>query len=302
MIPKYPKIIPELDLSGKNQTQINRKSFKKTLLSIFFHKRIEKDNLIYLKKSFSNKLHFMALFTMTKSLAFYNDYTDSGNPNDKDNFIKIAEKLIDMSNESGWRHDNFSQLPGYPKKFNSYSCLVDGRGIGVLIRYYQFNQSGKARKLLTNILANFEVESDKGGVLRPDGFFLEYSWGNNSPVVWNGLMSALIGLHDCYLYGPEEVKPKAQELYEMGMDKFSKCQDQLFWEEKLFSWIRYDDNKMHFADGMYINIETRQLKYLSDLDKRLKPSYEKILKIKSEYSARANLYENYYFIKKRIMK
>ncbi len=302
MIPEYPQIIPELDLTGRDQTKINRASFKKTLLSIFLRKRVEKDHLIYFKKSYSKKLHFMPLFTMTKALAYYNDFIKSENPKDKDTFFQISEKLINISDESGWKHDNLIQPPGYPKKYNSYSCLFNGRGLGVLIRYYQFNQSEKTLKLLTNILNNFEVESSYDGVLRPDGFYLEYSWGNDSPVVWNGLMSALVGLYDCYLHGPEEVKSKSLDLFKKGMEKLIANQSQLFWDSKLLSWIRYDDNKMHFADGMYILIETRQLKYLSNLDKRLKPSYEKIQKVKTENGTKANLYENYYFIKKRMMR
>ena len=302
IIPEYPKIIPELEYSGNYQTAINKKSLKYLLLSLFFYKRVDKNNLIYLKESFSQNLHFMPLFSMTKALAHYNDYFKSENTEDKNLFIKVAEKLIETSDEFGWKHNNLLQLPGYPPKIESYSCLHNGRGLGVLIRYYQYNKSAAVINLITNILKNFETESDLGGVQRPDGVFLEYSWGNDSPVVWNGFMSALIGLYDCHLYGPKEVKSNSKNIFDKGMEKLIAYQDRLFYDGNSLKWIRYDDNKLYFADGPYMNIEIRQLQYLSNIDSRLKKSLNKMGKINLSNRKIANIYEYYYFIKKRLMK
>ncbi|MFT4250443.1 MAG: hypothetical protein ACMXYD_03720 [Candidatus Woesearchaeota archaeon] len=127
---KYPNIIPELDYSGNKQTAINKSSFKYWLLSKFFYSRTEQEGKVYLKLR-NGKLHYMPLFIMTKALAYYND------ENSKE-FQKTAQILIqDMKKEKnmwGWKHENLLQLPGYPKKYRSYSALNNARGLGVLIR------------------------------------------------------------------------------------------------------------------------------------------------------------------------
>ncbi|MFT4283124.1 MAG: D-glucuronyl C5-epimerase family protein [Candidatus Woesearchaeota archaeon] len=295
---KYPKIIPELDYSGSNQTKINRASFKYFLLSTFFYSRVEKKGRIYLKLK-SKKLHYMPLFTMTKALAHYND-------EDLKKFEFVASLLIkDMSKDKnmwGWKHENLLQLPGYPKKYSSYSALNNGRGLGVLIRYYSLKPSKDLLLKIKGVLNSFEVLSSNGGVLSSSGEFLEYSWGDKSPVVWNGFMSALVGLHDCYLFGPDEVKAKAKEIFEKGLKRLVLRQEELFYSGAFLNWIRYDDNKLYFADGSYMKIETRQLEYLSKIEPKLKKSLQKMRKINKENKTKKNMYEYYYFIKKRMMR
>lgn len=155
---------------------------------------------------------------------------------------------------------------------------------------------------IKGVLNTFEITSSQGGVLKPTGEYLEYSWGDESPVVWNGFMSALVGLHDCYLHGPKETKKQAKKLYEKGMQKLVERQEELFLKTWLLEWIRYDDNKLYFADGPYMKIETRQLNYLSKNEPKLKKSLKKIIQINKENKNKKNVYEYYYFIKKRMMK
>ncbi|MBA2859849.1 D-glucuronyl C5-epimerase family protein [Methanococcus maripaludis] len=292
---KYPPIIPELDYSGSDQTKINTSNFKYFLLSTFFYERVKLDEKIYLKLAFSGKLHYMPLFTMTKALAHYND-------SDYENFEKVSKALINSMDKYGWLHENLMQLPGHPKKFKSYSALNNGRGLGVLIRYYSKHPSAELLDKIKNVLKSFEILSSEGGVLSKDGEYLEYSWGDNSPIVWNGFMSALIGLYDCYLHGPKEVRDTSKELFDKGIEKLVFRQDELFIKINNFEWIKYDDNKLYFADGPYIKIETRQLEYLSNIDKRLEKSLIKIKEIGKKYPKMASRYEYYYFIKKRLMK
>ena len=302
---KYPKIIPELDYSGKKQTNVNKSSFKYWLLSTFFYSRVEKQDKIYLKLR-SGKLHYMPLFTMTKALALYNDGDIKG-------FEKVGKALIEsmesQGSMNGWKHENLLQLPGYPKKYSSYSCLNNGRGLGVLVRYYDLHPSKDLLNKIKGVLKTFEVSSSKGGVLKPSGEYLEYSWGDNSPVVWNGFMSALVGLHDSYLHGPDETKDKSKELFLTGIKKLINQKDKLFYEGKIISWIRYDDNKLYFADGPYMNIEQRQLNYLKQsklLTKKqkqiLNQTHKKMKQIHKQNKNKANLYEYFYFIKKRLMR
>lgn len=304
MIPKYPKIIPELEYGGNQQSSMNNESFKKVLLSTFFYKRIDRDNKVFLKKSFSDKLHYMPLFTMTKALAYYNDYIKSGEKKKLINFKQIASNLIKNNDKYGWKHDNLIQLPGYPQKYSSYSCLHNGRGLGVLIRYYQFEQSENLLKRIHNVLNSFTIESDKGGVLRPDGYFLEYSWGNNSPVVWNGFMSALIGLHDCYKYGPGNIKPTVKTIFNQGITTLKNNLDKLIYNGKFIDWIRYDDNKLYFADGPYMDIEINQLRYLNNATKNniFKRYHKKLIDIQHKNKLKKSFYEYYYFCRKRLMK
>jgi hypothetical protein len=296
---KYPKIIPELNFKGDKQTNTKNLSFKHKLNSIFFYSKIDKDNKIYLKLR-NGKLHYNPLFTMTKALAYYND-------NNLNKFKLISKELINSMDEFGWKHNNLLQLPGYPKKKESYSALNNGRGLGVLIRYYNLNPSKQLLSKIKKVLFSFEILSSKGGVLNNEGYYLEYSWGENSPVVWNGFMSALVGLYDCYLYGPKEVKLKAKKLFDKGIKLLLKEKENLFFKGKMFylmpfEWIRYDTNKLYFADGSYIKIEIKQLEYLSKIDKRLESSLNKMKKIYIENKKIAGLYEYYYFLKKRMMK
>ena len=234
MIPEYPKIIPELILKGSNQLKVNKLSLKNRIISLISHKRIIQDNFIYIKKRFSNKLHFMPLFTMTMALAYYNDFLRTHNEKYLDLFKTVAQKLLRISQPYGWKHDNISQLPGYPPKINSYSCLISGRGLGVIIRYYQLNKNKDLLKKIDKILDSFEIQSDDGGLLKPTGHFLEYSWGNKSPVVWNGYMSALVGLYDCFLYGPKQTKAKAKRIFDKSIRILENDLDKLIYYTKNF--------------------------------------------------------------------
>lgn len=311
MIPPYPQIIPELDYSGNYQTLINKSNLKYSLLSTFFYKRIEKDNMIYQKRVITKKKHFMPLFTMTKALAHYNDYLKEKNEESLQRFKEIAIKLIQMMVKDdlmyGWKYKNILQLPGYPRKHRSYSALINGRGLGVLIRYYQLNKSKQLFEKIKGILNSFKFESSEGGVLKKDKknrYYLEYSWGNQSPVVWNGFMSTLIGLYDCYLNGPLELKNVAKYLFNQGFITLKKNLKKLIYKGKFLDWIRYDDNKLFFADGFYMKIEIRQLKYLSEKtkDPKIKKYLDKLIKIKKQNQKKANLFEWFYFIYKKVIK
>ncbi len=311
MIPSYPQIIPELDYSGKSQTSINKSSLKYVLLSTFFYKRIEKNNMIYQEKAFTKKKHFIPLFTMTKALAHYNDYLKEKNKKDLQLFKIIAKKLIGIMDKEGymfgWKHENVLQLPDYPRKYKSYSALINSRGLGVLIRYYQLNKSKQLLEKIKGILHSFEVESSEGGVLKKDNkkkYYLEYSWGNKSPVVWNGFMSALIGLYDCYLFGPQEIQNLSKKLFDQGFITLKEDLEKIIYKGKFLDWIRYDDNKLFFADGSYIEIETRQLKYLYEKteDIKIRKYFTKLVKLKKENKKKANLFEWFYFVYKKVIK
>jgi len=311
MIASYPKIIPELDYSGNNQISINNSTFKYKLLSTFFYKRIEKNNLIYEETVYNKMSSFMPLFTMTKALAHYNDFLIRGIKKDLQIFNDIAKVLIKLINKadfmSGWKHNNLFELPGYPKKYYSYSALINARGLGVLTRYYQFNKTTQLLDIIKGILHCFEVKSNDGGVLKKEKnkkYYLEYSWGNKSPVVWNGFMSALIGLYDCYLYGPIEIKNLSKKLFDQGFTTLKEDLEKLIYRGKFLDWIRYDDNKLFFADGPYMKIETRQLKYLYEKTKdiKIRKYLDKLVKLKEENKKKANLFEWFYFFYKKVIK
>jgi len=307
MIPSYPKIIPELQLSGKDQLRVNTLNMKFRLVSTFLYKKILVDELIYVKDLRTKKKSFNPLFSMSRALAYYNDYCKTKNQQDIATFKIIAQKLIKKiqtnNNFSGWKHHNAMQLPGYPPKKEAYSALNNARGLGVLIRYYQFEQKKELLTHITGILNSFEELSSQGGVQNPEGFYLEYSWGDDSPVVWNGFMSALVGLYDCSVHGPTAtIKKQASKLFTRGVQLLIKHQEKLFWKGSYLNWIRYDTNKLHFADGAYMTIETKQLAHLARIDKRLEPALRKIKQIAKTNKQKANIYEYYYFIKKRRMK
>ncbi|MFT4326792.1 MAG: hypothetical protein ACMXYK_04785, partial [Candidatus Woesearchaeota archaeon] len=149
---KYPAIIPELDYSGSSQTNVNKSSFKYRLLSTFFYKRIDDGVRVYLRMAFSGKKQYMPLFTMTKALALYNEGDSTG-------FSQVAQSLIEEMDDRGWKHENLLQLPGYPQKNISYSCLINGRGLGVLIRYYALHPSKDLLLQIRSVLHSFEIVS-----------------------------------------------------------------------------------------------------------------------------------------------
>jgi hypothetical protein len=306
MIPAYPHIIPELSLSGEEQLHVNTLNFKFRLVSTFLYKKILVDELIYIEQVRTKKKNFNPLFSMSRALAYYNDYCKKEKKEDLETFKIIAKKLINKiqtkDNLSGWKHHNAMQLPGYPPKKEAYSALNNARGLGVLIRYYQYQQKKELLNHITGILNSFEQLSSQGGVQNPEGFYLEYSWGDDSPIVWNGFMSALVGLYDCSVHGPTKgIRDQANKLFATGADLLVKHQEKLFWKGRYLSWIRYDTNKLYFADGAYMNIELKQLAHLSRIDNRLTKIYNKMKTIHTKNKQRASVYEYYYFIKKRMM-
>ena len=308
MLPKYPKIIPELNLHSSNQTDMNHKSIKHKLLSKFFQKRIEKDGLIYFYYHKSKKEEFMPLFTLTKSLALYNDYIDSKDPKYLEEFKKLSKVLIDEMEAdgrmNGWKHKKSLQLPGYPPIKRSYSALFNGRGLWMLIRYYDISKDKDIISKIDQVLNTFLIQSDKWWVMKKewnDTWYLEYSYWNNSPVVFNWLFSAFVWLYEVYLYWPEEVKQKAKDIFDKWIDTFKRNSEKSIYNWKFFDWFRYDDNKLYFADGDYGDIETKQMKCLFELtwDKELEKIYKKYKNIYEKNKFKAWIYEWYYFLKKR---
>ncbi len=308
LIEEFPKFIPELNYNSNNQLAINKISFKARLLSNFFYKRIEKNDLIYFKYR-SGKIQFMPLFSLTKALACYNDYIKKKDKNDLKSFIKISElmikKLEKRNSINGWLFKKKIIMAGYPPATNSYSALFNARGLSVLIRYYQFQKSKTLLKQIEEILNSFEIESNKGGVLKKKGkdkWYLEYSYGNNTPVVYNGFLSALIGLYETSQFGPVEIRKKANTLFNDGLKTLENNIENIIMKNSLLTWLRYDDNKQFFADGNYFNIKLKQIKYLYSKTNNIKllttiNHWENIYK-KNKW--KANLYEWFYFIYKKL--
>lgn len=310
MLPTYPKIIPELDLNSYNQIDINHKSIKHKLLSKFFQKRIEKDWFVYIKYHKTWKEEFMPLFTLTKSLAHYNDYIHTNDEKYLEDFKKLSKILIDHMEQdrdmNWWKHKKSLQLPWYPTIYKSYSALFNGRWLGMLIRYYDVSKDKKIIDLIDEVLNSFLIDSDNGWVMKKEWdntWYLEYSYWNNSPVVFNWLFSAFVWLYEVYQYWPDEIKQKAKNIFDTWIKTFLKNSEKSMFKGKFFDWFTYDDNKLYFADGDYGNIETKQMKCLYDMtgDKELEKLYLEYKKIYEKNKTIAWMYEWYYFLKKRFL-
>jgi hypothetical protein len=208
---------------------------------------------------------------------------------------------------AGWKHEKHLQLPGYPPIQASYSALINGRGLGVIIRLRHLTGDASLNDAITGILNAFETESDDGGVRKTDGddtYYLEYSYGNDSPVVYNGFYSALIALYDAYQHAPrKEQRRQAKQLFDDAFQTMLRSLDEAELRTTLLDWLRYDDNKLFFADGDYIDIEISQLKTLHDYtgNDDLKRRVNDWEAIKANNAWRASLFEWPYFLYKRLL-
>lgn len=309
LIPKYPNIIPELSFRWDDQCKINNKWIKHILLATFFHKRIQENDLIYIVYNKTKKKEFMPLFTLTKCLAYYNDYIENWDEYSYNKFIKISEHMVSIMDDDNkmtwWKHKKTLRLPWYPEIRNSYSCLFNWRWLGMLIRYYQFNPSDELLKKIEWVLNSFEVKSDKWWVMKSewddDVWYLEYSYWNWSPVVFNGLFSSLVALYDVYLYWPESLKGFANSLFDKWSYTFLKFSDRAVYRWKFLQWLTYDDNKLYFADWDYFNIELKQIDMIFKLtgEQSYKNLYDEWKSIYKNNKIKWWLYEWYYFVKKR---
>lgn len=173
----------------------------------------------------------MDLLSIIKSISHYNDYKETREKKFLDLFLKVSKIMISKMKKvrtmNGWLHKKKMYLPGYPKITKSYSSLFNAFGLDMLIRYKQFAKNKRGINcLIFEVLNSFEIESDKGGTLkkeRNEFYYLEYSYGNESPVVWNGFLSSLIGLYEVYKYEDNKKnKKKAKKLFDLGFKNFNK--------------------------------------------------------------------------------
>jgi hypothetical protein len=208
---------------------------------------------------------------------------------------------------AGWKHEKHLQLPGYPPIQRSYSALINARGLGVLVRLRDLTGDASLNEPITGLLNSFEHGSDDGGIRKTDGdnvFYLEYSYGEDSPVVYNGFYSALIGLYDCYKHAPrKEQREQAQQLFDDGFQTMLRTLDDAELHGYGLDWLRYDDTKLFFADGDYINIEINQLKTLYEYtdNEALRDRLEAWQDIRDENAWKASLFEWPYFLYKRLL-
>lgn len=310
-IPPFPKIIPELRYSSDEFLKPFFYNIKRKLVAKFLYKPIMKKNKIYLLNIKTKSEKYMPLFNLSYSLSLYNDYIKTKNKKYLDNFKEKCDELIKIIDEeeqlAGWKFKKNYDIPGYPPVKNSYSALFNARGLSMLCRYYQYKKDKNIKKLMIKILNTFETESDKGGVLKKENnnyWYLEYSYGNESPVVYNGFLSALIGLYETSIYGPnKEIRSKARKLYIKGLETIKKNKE-AFFTKRPFSWLRYDSNKLFFADGDYFKIMKWQMQNLAEntKEKDIKSVLEKIQIIEKTNCLKSKIYEWPYQIYKKVIK
>lgn len=310
LLPAFPKVIPELNYSLEEQEKVNRMNLKFFLVSTLFHKRIIENDLVYIKYKRSKKLEFMPLFSLTHCLVAYNDFIQTGDKEKLERFKKCVKQLLKRTSKTGklngWKHKKNLQLPGYPASKESYSALFNGRGLSVLLRYYQLSRTKKIETLIEQILNTFEVQSDEGGVMKKEKrniWYLEYSYGNDTPIVYNGFMNSLLSLWEVSQYGPnQQLRRKARTLFNKGIATIKKNKEQFILKRRFLTWLRYDSNKLFFADGNYFKIEKDILKQLVSItgDGDLQKIYKEWKHIEKRNKWKAKVFEWFYYIHKMI--
>lgn len=306
-VPPFPKIIPELYFSSEDFLKPFFYNVKRRLVATFFYKPYIKNGKIYLKNKRTKITKYMPLFNLTYTLAFYNDYKKTRDQKFLKDFKRKSEEMLKQitwtGDLAGWKFAKNFNIPGYPPIKESYSALFNGRGLSLLCRYYSYKKDKKIIKAMEGILKTFETESDKGGVLKKEGnnyWYLEYSYGNQSPVVYNGFISSLISLYETSKYGPtKKIKAKAKALFNKGLNTMLNNKDKIFCN-KPFKWLKYDSNKLFFADADYYKIMLWQTDYLSKktMNKELKKMTEEIKETYKKNRHKASIYEWIYQLHK----
>ncbi|MCS3901418.1 D-glucuronyl C5-epimerase family protein [Methanococcus voltae] len=323
MIGPFPKIVPELDYTSDNLIDVYHNSLKKKVVSRLFHSLIiGDDGSIYMLSRKTGELHYQHLANMTLALVCYNDYLRTNDKKYLEGLYREFNKLMDcieinetidsdnnVKKIAGWKLGYGVHLKGYPEPKRSFSALSLGRALNLMIRYYQLKPSEDVENLIEYVLNSFETLSDDGGVLKEekntDGtintWYLEYSYGKDSPVVYNGFLSALIGLYETSKYGPEAIREKAKVLFDKGFNTLLNNIDNIAYNGKHLQWLRYDNNLLFFADGDYVDIKLKQLNYLYEKtnNPKIKETIELWEKIRKDNKFRASIFEwvNYLYKK-----
>ena len=218
------------------------------------------------------------------------------------------EKIVNGDMLGGFIEPSRNKLYGYPKSIESFSALTNARALGLLARYYFLVYNDGILSKIDHILNIFEYPSDEGGVLKKNNdnfWYLEYSYGNNSPVVFNGFLSALIGLYDIYEVFKDQnneelssLTKKSKKLFDCGFETLLKNINKIEYHNNLlnFRWLKYDDNKLFFADSHYFILKLNQIKTLYEYVKNpvLEKTHKRWIKIYKENRTKATVFEFLY--------
>lgn len=174
------------------------------------------------------------------ALYAYSRYLKFRRPDDLSLFLRVSDWIVAHGEET----ENAFVFPYNFPYFNKdtrlappwISALGQGRILSVLARAYELSGDARYLAVACKALAPFEVSAAQGGVRAcfPDGgiAFEEYP-GREPNVALNGLITALVGLHDLGACG---AAPRAAALFAQGVDSLADNLDRF----DLGYWSAYD--------------------------------------------------------------
>ena len=305
----YPSFIPELWYPPEEILEVFSKSLLGKLKGRFYRAHAFEDGKIVSIDRITGKTNHSLIANIDYLLSNYNYYLKTGQESYKDKFLELSRwfisKAVMEGNLGGWKTEGLL-IPGYacPKDF--YSALINGRGLSIIARLLEFEEKEQYYTIIEKVLKLFETESDNGGVLKKEGeyhWYLEYSYGNTSPVVLNGFISSLCGLYDLIPLH-NQFSRRAELLFNQGVVSLENNIQRFELDLPFLKWTRYDDNKQFLATGYYHWIHIGQLKWLYEVtEKEIFREYaarwEKHLRYKAIFKVLEYPYIAHYLWQKR---
>ncbi len=172
-------------------------------------------------------------------LAIFHTYLETGSPEDRSRFLKIADWFYNARVEEKAR--GVFWLSEVPKPeyrmFDPWpSAFAQSRGISILLRAYQLTDDVKYRDTAIKALKIYEIPAKEGGVttFSENGPLYEEYPAQFPTVVLDGTIFSLFGLYDCVRAVPES--EQARRLFDEGIAALKKTLPAF----DLGYWIRYN--------------------------------------------------------------
>lgn len=209
-----------------------------------------------------------------RALDSYNSYINSGSKESKSIFSKYIIRLVDsfvFSNDFGvWPYRYlFRRARLYGCRIPWVSGLAQGLGISALLRAYSLDENDEYFKIAKYALGAFKTPMKKGGVLyvdQNDGhwWYEEFASASSCPSgVLNGLVIALLGAYDLYLFSGD---PLAKQLFDRGISTLSDHISD--FDSKYPYKLTYYDRYKHVVSIEYHLLHTKMMDILHKITKK----------------------------------
>ena len=188
-----------------------------------------------------------------KAIAHLQRYIDFNNEIDKKAFLIIGSQILESLKSKKLFNNKWGPLN---------SCLSQGLLISVLIRCYSLNKDASFLQEAIKISRNFYLDSNNIMISKIENkfpFLEEYPY-NDATHVFNGFLSALIGLHDILMFNTDPMAFESFNVY-----KNTLIQNIHLWCRD--NWSLYDlenpEKGANYNTPNYHNLQIAQLMWLN---------------------------------------